>query len=44
MDNYEDKYERKYGVLSETMLEACGASEEKAKDAWVLDWIDWAGV
>ncbi|HKE05488.1 MAG TPA: hypothetical protein VKE91_15625 [Blastocatellia bacterium] len=39
-----DNYERKYGILSETSYEACGAGEEFAKDAWVLDWSDWAGV
>jgi hypothetical protein len=36
-------YERKYGVLSETFYQSFMNGEEPDDDAWVLDWIDWAG-
>ncbi len=37
-------YERKYGVLSETFYELYSRGEEPEDDAWVLDWVDWAGA
>lgn len=37
-------YERKYGVLSETFYELYLSGEEPEEEAWVLDWVDWAGA
>ncbi len=37
-------YERKYGVLSETFYELYQSGEEPDDEAWVLDWVDWAGA
>jgi len=37
-------YERKYGVLSDTLYEAYRAGEEPEDESWVLDWADWAGA
>lgn len=37
-------YERKYGVLSATFYELYQHGEEPEKDAWMLDWSDWAGA
>lgn len=39
-----ERFERKYGVLSETFYEAYSAGEEPADDAWVLDFEKWAGL
>ena len=39
-----EMYERKYGVLSETFYELYSRGEEPEDDAWVLDWVDWAGA
>ncbi len=39
-----EMYERKYGVLSETFYELYSKGEEPEDDAWVLDWVDWAGA
>ena len=43
---YEDMetYERKYGILSETIYELYEQGEEPEDDAWVLDWGDWASA
>ena len=38
------KYERKYGVLSETFYETYAKGEEPDDEAWVKDWADWAGA
>ena len=38
------KFERKYGVLSETFYEAYSRGEEPEDDVWVLDWSEWAGT
>ncbi len=32
-----ERFERKYGVMSETFYESCTAGEEPADDAWVPD-------
>jgi hypothetical protein len=37
-------YERKYGILSETLYELYTNGEEPEDDAWVLDWGDWASA
>lgn len=37
-----EMYERKYGLLSETVYEWYMAGEEPENDDWVLDWGDWA--
>lgn len=39
-----ERFERKYGVLSETFYAAYKAGEEPADDAWVLDFEKWAGL
>jgi hypothetical protein len=39
-----ENYERKYGVLSETLYEAYTRGEEPEEESWVLDWADWAGA
>ncbi len=39
-----ETYERKYGVLSETVYELYENGEEVEDDAWVLDWGDWASA
>lgn len=39
-----ETYERKYGVLSETVYELYESGEESEDDAWVLDWGDWASA
>ncbi|MEK7325080.1 MAG: hypothetical protein AAB217_07470 [Chloroflexota bacterium] len=38
------KYERKYGVLSETFYETYAKGEEPDDEAWAKDWADWAGA
>jgi hypothetical protein len=38
------KYERKYGVLSETFYEPYSRGEEPDDESWVKDWADWAGA
>jgi len=39
-----ERFERKYGVMSETFYEAYSAGEEPEDDAWVLDFEKWAGL
>lgn len=39
-----ERFERKYGVLSETFYKAYIAGEEPQDDAWVLDFEKWAGL
>ncbi|MEW5958336.1 MAG: hypothetical protein AB1801_11460 [Chloroflexota bacterium] len=39
-----ETYERKYGILSETFYELYSSGEEPEDEAWVLDWVDWAGA
>ena len=36
-------FERKYGLRSETFYAAYASGEEPEDDAWVLDWVEWAG-
>ena len=37
-------YERKYGVLSETLYESYMNGEEPHDEAWVRDWTAWASA
>jgi len=37
-------FERKYGLLSETFYEWYSQGYEPADDAWVLDFVEWAGL
>ncbi len=39
-----ERFERKYGVMSDTFYESYSAGEEPADDAWVLDFEKWAGL
>jgi len=39
-----ERFERKYGVMSETFYKAYRAGEEPEDDAWVLDFAKWAGL
>jgi hypothetical protein len=39
-----ERFERKYGVMSETFYQAYSAGEEPEDDAWVLDFAKWAGL
>lgn len=39
-----ERFERKYGVMSETFYESYIAGEEPEDDAWVLDFEKWAGL
>ncbi len=39
-----ERFERKYGVMSETFYQAYTAGEEPEDDAWVLDFQKWAGL
>ena len=36
-------FERKYGVPTEIFYESYQQGEEPDDDAWVLDWVEWAG-
>ena len=38
------KFERKYGIRSETFFTAYKRGEEPEDDAWVLDFTEWASV
>ncbi len=38
------RFERKYGVRSETFYAAYMSGEEPDDDAWVLDFTEWASV
>ena len=38
------KFERKYGVRSETFYAAYQSGEEPEDDAWVLDFGEWSSV
>ena len=38
------RFERKYGVRSETFYAAYHAGEEPEDDSWVLDFGEWASV
>lgn len=37
-------FERKYGVTTETFVEAYDNGEEPANDDWVQDWAAWASA
>jgi hypothetical protein len=39
-----ERFERKYGVMSDTFYESYSAGEEPEDDAWVLDFEKWAGL
>ena len=39
-----ERFERKYGIMSDTFYEAYSAGEEPENDAWVLDFVKWAGL
>jgi hypothetical protein len=39
-----ERFERKYGMMSETFYELYIAGEEPEDDAWVLDFEKWAGL
>jgi hypothetical protein len=39
-----ERFERKYGVMSQTFYEMYLSGEEPADDAWVLDFEKWAGL
>jgi hypothetical protein len=39
-----ERFERKYGVMSETFYKSYIAGEEPEDDAWVLDFEQWAGL
>jgi hypothetical protein len=39
-----ERFERKYGVMSQTFYELYSAGEEPEDDAWVLDFEKWAGL
>jgi len=39
-----ERFERKYGVMSETFYKSYSAGEEPENDAWVLDLEKWAGL
>ena len=39
-----ERFERKYGVMSQTFYELYNAGEEPEDDAWVLDFEKWAGL
>lgn len=39
-----ERFERKYGVMSDTFYESYCAGEEPEDDAWVLDFEKWAGL
>lgn len=38
------RFERKYGVRSETFYAAYMSGEEPDDDAWVLDFTEWASI
>ena len=38
------KFERKYGLRSETFYAAYAAGEEPEDEVWVLDFSEWASV
>lgn len=39
-----ERFERKYGMMSETFYESYTAGEEPENDGWVLDFEKWAGL
>jgi len=39
-----ERFERRYGIMSETFYESYTAGEEPEDDAWVLDFEKWAGL
>ena len=39
-----ERFEHKYGVMSETFYQAYTAGEEPEHDAWVLEFAKWAGL
>ncbi len=39
-----ERFERKYGVMSETFYESYIAGDEPEDDTWVLDFEKWAGL
>ena len=39
-----ERFERRYGVMSETFYESYIAGEEPEDDGWVLDFEKWAGL
>ncbi len=39
-----ERFERKYGVMSQTFYEVYSTGEEPEDDTWVLDFEKWAGL
>jgi hypothetical protein len=39
-----ERFERKYGIMSETFYESYAAGEEPEDDTWVLEFEKWAGL
>jgi hypothetical protein len=39
-----ERFERKYGMMSETFYDSYAAGEEPEDDVWVLDFEKWAGL
>ena len=39
-----ERFERKYGVMSQTFYELYSTGVEPENDAWVLDFEEWAGL
>jgi len=39
-----ERFERKYGVMSQTFYELYSTGAEPENDAWVLDFEEWAGL
>ena len=39
-----ERFERKYGIMSQTFYELYSAGKEPEDDAWVLDFEKWAGL
>jgi len=39
-----ERFERKYGVMSQAFYELYSAGAEPENDAWVLDFEEWAGL
>ena len=39
-----ERYERRFGLMSETFYELYSTGCEPKDDAWVLDFAEWAGL
>ncbi len=39
-----ERFERKYGMMSQTFYELYNTGAEPENDAWVLDFEEWAGL